>query len=337
MSTGFEVKLQWPTIRDITGNATYHEADLPVGIPETHEVRGQAWVVNEDYLYAFTVTVELWLQDPMGEIRGYRQETFTLQPGDWQLMQAEHVVLDLPGRWRLQGRYMYAMWDWTRSWDAIDCLTIGHTLTLTSQTGGSIRAFISGQDITVGPGQSTTIYDIARGSPVSLQAVPESGYGFTQWSGSPINGETSTMVQFEMMGDYSITASFQQQQIEPGALYGTVVDYQTGEPISGAAISSGIYKDTADTHGLYEITGIPPGQYVFSYAAYGYGTEERDVLIRSGTRLKLDVALKEVTNGNGTPPNGDEETDDTLKYVLIGGGVILGAVIVRQLVRGTKR
>ena len=330
MSTGFEIKLQWPHIHDITDQVVYHEADLPAGIPETHNVRGQAWIVNEDWGLTLVVTVQLWLQDPMGQIRGYREQTFTLAPNKMELMRAEPVVLDLPGRWRLQGRYQYDMWDWNRTWDAIDCLSTSHNLTLASQNGGSIYAYADGREITVGPGQSRTI-EVSRGSTVSLQALAGSGYKFRRWTGQPIDGNTSTMVQFQMMGNYSITASWEEVVVEPGILQGYVMEYGTGTPIQGATVKSGIYSATTNSAGYYKITGIPAGSYTFEYSALGYWAEQRGVLIQSGRTTTLDVALKEVGNGNGNGNGNGEENGEILKYVLIAGGVVLGAVLIRQI------
>ena len=336
MSTGFEISLKAPRIRDITANQWHDEPAFPVGISETHEVNGQVMVANNElWGVDITVTVKLWLQDPMGTTRGYKEQTFVLGPADWVLMPTERVVLDVPGRWRLQASYHFLGWNWTRTWDAIDCQVIEHTLILTSQNGGSIQAYVAGQEITVGPGQTRTIEGIPRRSTVGLQAFPSSGYTFRRWTGAPVNGDTSTMVQFEMLNNYSITASWEQQAVEPGVIEGVVMENETGQPISGATVQSGSYTTTTNSSGAYQITGIPAGQYTFIYSKSGYWTEQRDVLIQSGQTTKLDVALKEA-NGNGNG-NGEEGEGEILKYALIGGGIILVTVLVRSaLKRGGK-
>jgi len=331
MSTGFEIKLQWPHIYDMTTEKVHHEDAFPADIPQTHEVIAGLWV-RHDQIWGLPiwVDVQMWLQDPMGQIQGYREHGFEMAPGDMQLIQSHPVILDLPGRWRLQAAYQFLGWNWNRTWDGIDCTATSHTLTLTSQNGGTIYAFSDGQERTVGPGQTRT-FEVSRGSQVVLQAVAQSGYSFRRWTGAPIDGNTSTMVQFQMMAAYNITASWDQEVVLPGALEGNVLEQGTGHPISGATVKSGVYSGQTNLQGFYRITGIPPGSYAFEYSASGYWSEQRGVIIQSDRTTKLDVALNPVDpgNGNGPPP----EDGEILKYVLIGGAVIAGAVAVSRIAK----
>jgi len=75
-----------------------------------------------------------------------------------------------------------------------------YELTINSTEGGSV----------VEPGEETYTYD--AGNLVELEAVPEEGYQFVEWTGDneTIEDTTANQTTIEMLDDYSITAEFEQ-------------------------------------------------------------------------------------------------------------------------------
>ncbi len=78
-----------------------------------------------------------------------------------------------------------------------------------------------------------------------------------------------------------------------GAIRGRVVDQQTGEALSGAAVSvvgTSIGAATDDS-GNYRITGVPEGEQTLRISYIGYRTEEVTVFVESGQTLEQRVEL----------------------------------------------
>ena len=80
---------------------------------------------------------------------------------------------------------------------------------------------------------------------------------------------------------------------------GTVTDATDGEPLIGANVAvqerdtPDIVDGTAtDTQGTFEITDIPPGEYVVTVRFVGYQTTEVPVLLEAGDTRNVDVALE---------------------------------------------
>lgn len=76
-----------------------------------------------------------------------------------------------------------------------------YELSISSTSGGSVTK----------PGEGTFTYD--AGTVVELVATPGDGYGFQTWTGDieDITNPNSTSTNITINGDYSITASFEEE------------------------------------------------------------------------------------------------------------------------------
>ena len=86
-------------------------------------------------------------------------------------------------------------------------------------------------------------------------------------------------------------------QTTTASVRGTVVDDQH-LPVPGAAVTvedteRGTRRSvTSDTHGLYEVAGLQPGDYHLQAVLTGFSTTEIDVHLEVNQRLQADVVLK---------------------------------------------
>lgn len=80
----------------------------------------------------------------------------------------------------------------------------------------------------------------------------------------------------------------------PATLSGRITDEQA-EPVPGTSIVlKQIMKGTsADTDGRYEIKNIAPGHYTLSISGIGYIIQTKEIEMKAGQQLKLDVVLLE--------------------------------------------
>jgi len=78
-----------------------------------------------------------------------------------------------------------------------------YTLTVSTTTGGVVAV----NDVII-PGTALFTYD--AGTVVSLNAAPDTGYHFVNWTGnvSTIADVDAALTNITMNGDYSITANF---------------------------------------------------------------------------------------------------------------------------------
>jgi hypothetical protein len=135
--------------------------------------------------------------------------------------------------------------------------------------------------------------------------------GYTAMSGS--NG--SYTLQNLLPGTYSVTASksgYQSQTktnvvvsanqtttcnfnltANPGSISGVVLDRNTGEPISGAVVStsSGGYSTTTGSSGSYVLSNVAVGTYTVSVVKSGYGVKSANVAVGPGEAVSLDFAI----------------------------------------------
>jgi polyhydroxybutyrate depolymerase len=135
--------------------------------------------------------------------------------------------------------FKFVNWTWTGNISAIGSATSPTTtITITPDQDYEIYAsFVAQYDLAIDstdggetiPSKGTCTYD--AGTVVDLVATPASGYEFVRWTGGGIaigdaNAPTTTIT---MNGDYSITATFQEEPEEPSggmcfiatAAYGT--------------------------------------------------------------------------------------------------------------------
>lgn len=91
-----------------------------------------------------------------------------------------------------------------------DCTPTPPTLRLTvnSDKGGSAIIRFN-PTIVVGPGNTTTIYNLPYYTVVNLTAIPNTTYRFVNWTGAPIDGVTDTITAIIMQDNYVITVHFE--------------------------------------------------------------------------------------------------------------------------------
>ncbi len=77
-----------------------------------------------------------------------------------------------------------------------------------------------------------------------------------------------------------------------GELKGKVTDDSTGDPVSGALISAGIFSTITDDNGEYDIINLPGGTYDVTASSFLYNEETvTDVVITDGVTTTLDFTL----------------------------------------------
>lgn len=86
------------------------------------------------------------------------------------------------------------------------------------------------------------------------------------------------------------------------AIRGTVTDFETNEPISGAKISiSGTsFTSTTDADGKYEMTDIPPGDYEVITNKDGYNPKKSpNQKMKKDVDIALNIQLEKKTSRTG--------------------------------------
>lgn len=83
-----------------------------------------------------------------------------------------------------------------------------------------------------------------------------------------------------------------------GVIQGHVIDKSTKEPLAQAVISLQPTKNGTQTNvrGAYQITGLPPGDYIVTVRILGYQTLVRNVTIGASVNLTEDFALVSVAS-----------------------------------------
>ena len=79
---------------------------------------------------------------------------------------------------------------------------------------------------------------------------------------------------------------------------GFVKDIEDGQPLQGVNVildnrEGGFYGTVSDNDGIYTLSRIPPGRYIFQVSFIGYRTYQDTLLLRSGTIQNLNVDLAE--------------------------------------------
>jgi TonB-dependent SusC/RagA subfamily outer membrane receptor len=80
---------------------------------------------------------------------------------------------------------------------------------------------------------------------------------------------------------------------EVGALTGTVVDAQTGQPVAGVrlALDGTSLEATTSKDGTFRIEGVPPGTRLLHLGAKGYTGQTEEVLIDAGWTTGVTIEL----------------------------------------------
>lgn len=92
-------------------------------------------------------------------------------------------------------------------------------LTVNSREGGSAIIQFN-PTIVVGPGNTTTIYNLPVNTVVNLTAIPNATYCFVNWTGIPIDGVTEAITSVIMQDNYEVTAHFEAVSPMPPATVG---------------------------------------------------------------------------------------------------------------------
>lgn len=87
------------------------------------------------------------------------------------------------------------------------------------------------------------------------------------------------------------------EEQEGGTLKGKVTN-EKNEPVVGASVVlSGSEAGTSvDVSGSYQLTGIKPGNYTLQVSAVGYQNTTRNISVRAGQVLEIDIRLKAGSN-----------------------------------------
>lgn len=83
------------------------------------------------------------------------------------------------------------------------------------------------------------------------------------------------------------------------AIRGTVVEYESNEPIPGAKVSipGTAFSSTTDSEGKYEIQDIPPGEYELVVTKEGYMDKKTPVQrVKKDVDIALNIQIEKKNN-----------------------------------------
>jgi iron complex outermembrane receptor protein len=82
--------------------------------------------------------------------------------------------------------------------------------------------------------------------------------------------------------------------VRSSSISGVVRDAETGEAIPRANVTllGTLVGDAGDEQGWFRIANVPPGPYVLSVAVIGYTRETRDIELKEGEHLNLEIHLE---------------------------------------------
>ena len=78
---------------------------------------------------------------------------------------------------------------------------------------------------------------------------------------------------------------------QKAVISGTITDSESGELLLGTSIKAGNTGTAADFDGKYRLE-LPAGQYLLEFSFVGYAAEKRDITLKAGQQLTLDISLK---------------------------------------------
>jgi len=143
---------------------------------------------------------------------------------------------------------------------------------------------------TTNPTPGTYTYN--EGSTVKVQAIPNTGYRFKNWT-LDTTSSTENPITVYMDKDYTLTAYF---EAAPAPQYATLTGTVTGlfgKPVSGAAISlNNQYRTATDANGKYTIQNITPGTYTLTASHPLYETKIVTVSLPQPTTYTVDITLQ---------------------------------------------
>ncbi len=94
-----------------------------------------------------------------------------------------------------------------------------------------------------------------------------------------------------------LLGSFQPVHAQLTSVRGFVTDYQDGESLQGVNVvldngEGGFYGTVTDNDGVYALSRVPAGRYVFQVSYIGYQIHRDTLLLRPGTITTLDIELR---------------------------------------------
>jgi hypothetical protein len=135
-------------------------------------------------------------------------------------------------------------------------------------------------------------YTYNEGSTVKVQAIPNTGYRFKNWT---LDTTTSTEnpITIYIDKDYALTAYFEPI---PAPQYATLTGTVTGlfgKPVSGATITlNNLYRAITDPAGRYTIQNITPGTYTLTASHPLYETKIITVSLPQPTTYTVNITLQ---------------------------------------------
>jgi len=111
------------------------------------------------------------------------------------------------------------------------------------------------------------------------------------------------------------------QQTGTGDLNGTVIDSETGQPISGVnvIVENTSLSSATDASGKFTIKGIPSGKYTLKFSAIGYEQKRVNVEILPLQEINIMIEMKPTTRGSA-------RTEKLAKLILIDGSELIGTI-----------
>jgi len=131
-------------------------------------------------------------------------------------------------------------------------------------------------------------YTYPEGSSVTVQAIPNTGYMFVNWT---LDGQTRTEnpTTVTMDKDYTLTANF--QPAPAGVTITGTVRGLFGRPVSGATVTLNGRTTTTDPSGKYTFTDLTPAVYRITVEHWLYETQSKAITATEPKTYTVDFQL----------------------------------------------
>ena len=152
-------------------------------------------------------------------------------------------------------------------------------------TDANTNQAIAGATVTFGTGSTTTDasgHYSATNLPPATYTVSAGAAGFTTQSQIVPVSANATVTQ-----NFALTPP-------PGAVFGTVVDASTNQPISGATVSYTGGSATTNAQGQYNLASVVEGSYTETASATNYASDSRPLVVGPGASVVQNFSLAPV-------------------------------------------
>jgi len=131
-------------------------------------------------------------------------------------------------------------------------------------------------------------YTYPEGSTVTVQAIPNTGYMFANWT---LDGQTRTEnpITITIDKDYTLTANFQPAPAVV-TITGTVKGL-LGKPVAGATVTLNGQSTTTDPSGKYTFTNLTPAVYRITVEHWLYETQSKAITATEPKTYTVDFQL----------------------------------------------